>query len=83
MRMTRVMEAQKSESFHAVQMREKSSSQVHYVKKYTFVQNFWRLASLYIFGIIRARGIQKLGLLLAFALTPLRLPFWIFKMGAI
>jgi len=32
--MTRVMEAQKSESFHAVQMREKSSSQVHYIEIY-------------------------------------------------
>jgi len=28
--------------------------QVHYVNKYTFVQSFWRLANLYIFGIIRS-----------------------------
>jgi len=34
--------------FHA------NTSQVHYVNKYTFVQNFWRLANLYIFGIIKA-----------------------------
>jgi len=27
-------------------------SQVYYVNKYTFVQNFWRLANVYIFGII-------------------------------
>jgi len=58
-----------------------SNSQVHYVNKYTFVQNFWRLANLYIFGIIRAWAIQKL--MLAFAPTPLRPPFWIFKMAAI
>jgi len=56
-------------------------SQVHYVNKYTFVQNVRRLANLYIFGIIRAWGIQKL--MLAFALTPIRLPFWIFKIAAI
>jgi len=57
------------------------NSQVHYVNKYTFVQIFWRLANLYIFGITRAWGIQKL--MLAFAPTPLRPPFWIFKMAAI
>ena len=56
-------------------------SQVHYVNKYTFVQNVWRLANLYIFGIIRAWGIKKL--MLAFASTLLRPPFWIFKMAAI
>ena len=58
-----------------------SHSQVHYVNKYTFVKFFWILANLYIFGIIRAWGIQKL--MLAFAPTPLRPPFWIFKMPAV
>ena len=28
-------------------------SQVHYVTKYNFVQNLWRLANLYIFGKLR------------------------------
>jgi len=36
---------------------------------------------MYIFEIIRACSIQKL--MLAFASTPLRPPFWIFKMAAI
>ena len=56
-------------------------SQVHYVKKYNFVQNFWRVANQYIFGIIRAQGFQKI--MLAFAQTTLWPPFWIFKMDAI
>ena len=56
-------------------------SQVHYVDEYSFVQIFWGFAKLYIFGILRAWGIQKS--LLPFAQTPARPPFWTFKMAAI
>ena len=55
-------------------------SPVHFVKKRAFVQNLWRLANLYIFGILRESGIQKS--MQAFALTPLSPPSWIFKMAA-
>jgi hypothetical protein len=42
-----------------------ATNQVHYVMKYNFVQNYWRVANLYIFGILRAYGFKKI--MLAFA----------------